>query len=261
MLKLAINLSMIFTEVPLLQRFTLAKTQGFDHVEIQFPYVCSIEEISRELQQQQLKLCLINVPAGDLMQGGNGLAGVPGREAEFATAVEQAIHYATQLGVPMLNILVGRQPEGVALADCLQTLTKNLRFACERFAAHQIQPVIEMINGVNMPGFLIQNMTQALSLLDAVQRPNLKLQYDCYHMAMMGENITTCFQDHLPHIAHIQFADWPQRHEPDTAQLNFEAFFQAIHQSRYTGFVAAEYIPSQPSIQSLQWKLHYFPNN
>lgn len=259
MLKLAVNLSMIFTEVPLLQRFALAKMHGFDTVEIQFPYAHSSAEIAAELSQQQLQLCLINVPAGDLMQGGCGLAGVPGREAEFAAAVEQAIAYATELNVPTLNILVGKQPEGVALRECLDTLVNNLQWACDRFAAYNLQPVIEMINGINMPGFLIQTMAQAQALLAAVQRPNLKLQYDCYHMAMMGEDIQQCFQKNIQQIAHIQFADWPNRHEPDTAQLNFTAFFQAIEQSSYTGVVAAEYIPSLTSAQSLQWKQRYFP--
>ena len=260
MLKLAVNLSMIFTEVPLLQRFALAKAQGFGTVEIQFPYVHSIDEIAAALSQHQLQLCLINVPAGDLMQGGCGLAGVPGCEAEFAAAIEQAIAYASQLQVPTVNILVGKQPEGIAYADCLDTLTQNLRLACDRLAAHNIQPVIEMINGINMPGFLIQRMAQAQDLLTRVQRPNLKLQYDCYHMAMMGEDVIQCFQNNRQHIAHIQFADCPGRHEPDTAELNFTAFFQAIAQSGYTGFVAAEYVPSQSSLQSLQWKQRYFPS-
>ena len=258
MLKLAVNLSMIFTEVPLLQRFALAKAQGFDTVEIQFPYVHSIDEIAAALSQHQLQLCLINVPAGDLMQGGCGLAGVPGCEAEFAAAIEQAIAYASQLQVPTVNILVGKQPEGIAYADCLDTLTQNLRLACDRLAAHNIQPVIEMINGINMPGFLIQRMAQAQDLLKRVQRPNLKLQYDCYHMAMMGEDVLEALKENIHDIGHIQFADCPGRHEPDTAQIHFAEIFQWLNQSTYSGYIAAEYRPQAHSSHSFAWKDKYF---
>ncbi len=103
MIKLAVNLSMIFTEVPLIERFALARAQGFNHVEIQFPYELTIGQIQNQLSTHQLNLCLINVPAGDLMQGGHGLAGIPGQEIEFRHAVEQAIQYATALNVPRVQ--------------------------------------------------------------------------------------------------------------------------------------------------------------
>lgn len=257
-MKLAANLSTLFTEAPLIERFALAAAQGFKHVEIQFPYELSIEEIQHALNQHQLSLCLINVPAGDLMQGGHGLAGIPGRETEFQHAVQQAIEYAAALDVPSVNILAGRQPEQFSHTQCIQTLVNNLNWACERFAAHQIQPLIEMINGVNMPNFLIQTMQQGLELLSSVQQPNLKLQYDCYHMAMMGADIVTLFDQHVEHIAHIQFADYPGRHEPDSATLPFSTFFNQIKNSPYHGFVAAEYLPQQQTQDSFAWKNKYF---
>lgn len=257
-LKLAVNLSMIYQEVPLLQRFVAAKAQGFAHVEIQFPYELSIETLATTLAEQQLSLCLINVPAGDLMQGGLGLAGVPGREAEFAAALDQALDYASALKVPNLNVLAGRQSPHFERAECLATLARNLNLACERAAQQQVQVVTEMINGINMPGFLIQDMAQGLELLTAVNHPNLKLQYDCYHMAMMGENVSTCLRDHIQHIGHIQFADCPGRHQPDSGEIDFAEFFQSIAQSAYRGFVAAEYVPHPNSTQSMQWKSRYF---
>lgn len=257
-MKLAANLSTLFTEVTLLERFALAAKQGFQHVEIQFPYELSVVEIQQALNQHQLSLCLINVPAGDLMQGGNGLAGIPGREIEFQLAVEQAIAYATVLQVPRVNILVGRQPEQVSRAQCLHTLVNNLNWACEHLATHQIQPVIEMINGINMPNFLIQTMQQGLELLTLVQQPNLKLQYDCYHMAMMGADIVALFKQHVEHIGHIQFADYPGRHEPDSATLPFSIFFNQIKNSSYHGFIAAEYFPQQHTQDSFTWKNKYF---
>ena len=127
---LAVNLSMIFTEVPVIERFALAHAHGFEHVEIQFPYELDIFDIRTQLEQHNLSLCLINVPAGDLMQGGNGLAGIPGREVEFHHALELAIHYATALDVPRVNILAGKQPLDADLLPCLNTLSSNLKLAC-----------------------------------------------------------------------------------------------------------------------------------
>ncbi len=257
-MKLAANLSTLFTEVPLLERFALAAAQGFKHVEIQFPYELSIKDLQQQLEQHQLSLCLINVPAGDLMQGGHGLAAIPGCEVLFQQAVELAIEYATALHVPRVNVLAGRQPSDCSHAACIQTLTDNLIWACPRFAEHQIQVLVEMINGINMPNFIIQNMQQGVDLLTQVNQTNLKLQYDCYHMAMMGEDIVQCFMQHIEHIAHIQFADYPGRHEPDSATLAFTDFFHSIQQSQYEGFVAAEYIPTQHTLDSLAWKNKYF---
>ncbi|WP_291370105.1 MULTISPECIES: hydroxypyruvate isomerase family protein, partial [unclassified Acinetobacter] len=243
MIKLAVNLSMIFTEVPLIERFALAYAHGFQHVEIQFPYELSIEQIQTQLTLHDLSLCLINVPAGDLMQGGNGLAGVPGQEIEFHRALEQSIQYATALNVPSVNILAGKQPLDADLLPCLNTLAKNLKLACSMFAAHNIQPVFEMINGTDMPRFLVQNIAQAQEMLEAVRHPALKMQYDCYHMAMMGEDVLQALQENIHDIGHIQFADCPGRHEPDTAQIHYAEIFQWLNQSPYTGFTAAEYKP------------------
>ena len=258
MSKLAVNLSMIFTEVPLIERFALAHQQGFQHIEIQFPYELSIETLRTQIQRYDLDICLINMPAGDLMQGGNGLAGVPGREIAFHQALELAIEYATALNIPSVNILAGKQPEDADLLPCLNTLSNNLKLACYLLSDHNIQPVFEMINGTDMPRFLVQNIAQAQEILEAVQHPALKMQYDCYHMAMMGEDLLSSLKENIDWIGHIQFADCPGRHEPDTAQINFEQFFSWLAQSPYTGFISAEYKPQSHSDQSFTWKDKYF---
>lgn len=258
MIKLAVNLSMIFTEVPLIERFALARAQGFSHVEIQFPYELSIEQIQTQLTVHDLTLCLINAPAGDLMQGGNGLAGIPGKEIEFRQAVDQAIVYANALHVPSVNILAGRQPQDADLLPCLNTLSSNLKMACQMFSAHGIQPVFEMINGTDMPRFLIQNIAQAQEILEAVRHPALKMQYDCYHMAMMGENILEGLEENIDFIGHIQFADCPTRQEPDTGKIDYASIFSWLKQSRYAGYTAAEYRPSQASENTFAWKDKYF---
>ncbi|OTG83192.1 hydroxypyruvate isomerase [Acinetobacter sp. ANC 4558] len=258
MYRLAVNLSMIFTEVPLIERFALAKKYGFNAVEIQFPYELKVQELRKELEKNQLHLCLINVPAGDLMQGGNGLACHPDKREEFQHALEQAIHYANQLHVPSVNILAGKQPSHLDYAICLDTLIDNLKLASALFDKYNLQPVFEMINGIDMPHFLIQNIAQAQHILAAVQHPALKIQFDCYHMQMMGENILTALQGNIDNIGHIQFADCLGRHEPDTGSIPFHDIFTWLKQSTYKGFLAAEYKPSQHSEQSFMWKNKYF---
>ncbi len=261
MTKLAVNLSMIFTEVPLIERFALAHKHGFHNVEIQFPYELSIEDIQSQLEHYDLRICLINVPAGDLMHGGNGLAGVPGREIEFHQALELAIEYAKALNVPSVNILAGKQPSDADLLPCLNTLATNLKLACHMFSELDIQPVFEMINGTDMPRFLVQNIAQAQEMLEAVQHPALKMQFDCYHMAMMGEDVLAALQENIYWIGHIQFADCPGRHEPDTAQIDYLSIFTWLKQSPYTGYTAAEYRPQSHSNQSFAWLDKYFSND
>ena len=257
-MKLAVNLSMIFTEVPLLERFALAHAHGFQNIEIQFPYELSITSIQEQLEHYQLQLCLINVPAGDLMQGGHGLAGIPGQEIAFHQALLHAIDYAKALHVPSLNILAGKQPLNADLLPCLNTLTENLKIACRLCQEHNIQPVFEMINGTDMPRFLVQNIAQAQDILEAVKHPALKMQYDCYHMAMMGEDVLQALQENIDFIGHIQFADCPNRHEPDTANIAYSEIFNWINTSNYKGFIAAEYKPSNSSMLSFEWKKKYF---
>lgn len=253
MLHFSANLSLLFTEVPLIERFALAKQYGFDAVEIQFPYELGIDDLAQQLQQHQQQLVLINVPAGDLMQGGDGLACVPGREHEFRQAVFQAIRYAIALNVPCVNILAGRQSVHADLLPCLETMAKNLRFACSEMSKAGITPVFEMINGIDMPRFLIQTVAQAQEMLEAVNHPALKIQFDCYHLAMMHEPILQSLQENLYHIGHIQFADYPNRHEPGTGEINFSAIFEFIRNSSYFGYTGAEYRPSGATIDSLHW--------
>lgn len=253
MLQFSANLSLLFTEVPLIQRFELAKQAGFNAVEIQFPYELSLDELTQQLASHQLSLVLINVPAGDLMQGGDGLSCVPGREHEFRQAVFKAVRYASVLNVPCVNILAGRQPIHADLLPCLETLAKNLRFACDEFSSAGISPVFEIINGIDMPRFMIQTMAQAQEMLEAVHHPALKIQFDCYHQAMMQEPVLDHLQQNIKHIAHIQFADCPNRHEPATGTINFDEIFEFIKSSDYQGYTGAEYRPLTTTADSLGW--------
>lgn len=253
MLRFSANLSLLFTERPLLERFAAARAAGFDAVEIQFPYELPIEAIRHQLNEHALRLVLINVPTGDLMQGGDGLACVPGRENMFRHAVIDALRYADALQVPTINVLAGRQPEGENIARCLHTLSMNLRHAAETFQSAGITTVMEAINTVDMPRFLLHSVDQMQEMREIVDHPTLKMQLDCYHMARMGENVPQSLQDTIGAIGHIQFADLPGRHEPGTGTMDYPAIFRLLEALPYEGWTGAEYHPSALTEQTLGW--------
>lgn len=254
MLKFSANLSLLFTELPLLERFAAARRAGFQAVEIQFPYELSIEAISAELDRHELELVLINVPAGDLMQGGNGLAGVPGQEQSFRRAVLQALPYAQQLGVSCVNVLAGRQTADADLVQCLHTLVANARYAAEAFHSIGVITTLEAINTFDMPGFLISNIAQMQEILEAADHPTLKMQFDCYHLARMGEDIVSSLLENVSQIGHIQFADAPERGAPGTGKLPLQGIFEVIEMLPYAGWTGAEYRPGELGTEaSLEW--------
>lgn len=254
------NLSLLFTELPLRERFAAARAAGFDAVEIQFPYELGIGDIRRELERHTLELVLINVPAGDLMQGGDGLAGVPGREQQFRRAVLQAMPYVQQLGVRCVNVLAGRQPEDADLLHCLHTLTANARYAAEAFQSIDVTTTLEAINTIDMPRFLVHNIAQMQEILEAADHPTLKMQFDCYHLAMMGEDVIAGLEENWPQIGHIQFADLPGRGAPGTGILPWNSIFDCIDELPYNGWCGAEYRPgpagTEASMQGWQRWLH-----
>lgn len=259
MLKFSANLSLLFTERPLIERFAAARAAGFAAVEIQFPYELPIAAIRHELARNDLQLVLINVPAGDLMQGGDGLAGVPGREQAFRHAVRDALCYAEALQVPTVNVLAGREPEGESLARCLHTLAGNLRYATETLHTIGVTTVMEAINTVDMPRFLLHSLAQMQEMQEVVDHPALKMQFDCYHMQHMQEDILQALQANIQAIGHIQFADTPGRQEPGTGEMNYDAVFALIRELPYRGWCGAEYRPSGRTEDSLGWLHQWQP--
>lgn len=249
----AANLSLLFREYPLIDRFAAAHAAGFKAVEIQFPYELSAPEIRAELDAYDLELVLINVPAGDLMQGGNGLACVPSREQLFRLAVMDALHYAQYLDVSRVNVLAGRQPQDVDLLDCLHTLASNLRFAAETFQQDGITTTFEAINTYDMPRYLINTVAHMQEMIEAVDHPTLKMQFDCYHMARMNEDLARALQENITRIGHIQFADVPNRGQPGTGNINYPAIFNLIDRLGYQGYCGAEYHPTGNTMDSFAW--------
>jgi hydroxypyruvate isomerase len=253
MLNFAANLSVLFSEVELINRFKTAKQAGFEAVEIQFPYSLSAETLKNVLEEQQLKLVLFNLDADDLLQGGEGLACVPEKRDQFRRAVAQAYEYAKLLQPEAINVLPGRCFNENQKKDYLKTLKENLCFAVEAFAPLGIKTVFEAINNQDMPGFIIHNGHQMLDVLSQLNLPTLFMQYDIYHAQMMGDKPEEFIARYAHKIGHIQFADCPGRGQPGTGQIDFERIFLVIDKSDYLGWVGAEYNPVGTTSESLDW--------
>lgn len=247
------NLSLLFTELPLLERVRAAAEAGFAGVEIQFPYEVPAAALQAELQRSGLPLVLFNLPAGDLMQGGAGLAAVPGREAQFAAGLRQALEYAEVLRPQKINVLAGRLAEGVEREQALALLAEHLRQTAEAFAGRGIAVLMEAINLHDMPGFLLNTPQHLLDMLARVGHPNLAAQLDFYHMARMGLDLADCVRQLQGHIGHVQFADAPGRGEPGSGELDFEPALAALRAQGYAGWLGAEYRPVGATSAGLGW--------
>ncbi|NIC36890.1 hydroxypyruvate isomerase [Halomonas desiderata] len=251
--KFAANLSMLFTEEDFLDRFKAAAEAGFKGVEYLFPYDYSAVELKARLDEHGLTQVLHNLPAGDWGAGERGIACHPDRVEEFRAGVEKAIDYATVLGCKQVNCLAGIQPQGVSLEQARRTLVENLRYAAEKLEAAGILLLAEPINTRDIPGFFLNRTEQALAIFDEVGSPNLKLQYDIYHMQIMEGDLAPTIEKHLARIAHVQLADNPGRHEPGTGEIHYPFLFAYLDRLGYDGWIGCEYKPKTTTREGLGW--------
>lgn len=257
-MKIAANLSMLFTEMPLIERIRAAGAAGFDGVEIQFPYELPAIRLKEELERAGLPLVLINLPAGDVMQGGAGLAAVPQRQDEFDIALESALSYAAMVRPRCVNLLAGRLAEGVSRDEALHTLVSNARKSAEAFDTLGIRVLAEAINPLDMPGFLINTPEHLDELMRAVDHPNFFALLDFYHMARQGIDLPLAIERLAGRIGHVQFADCPGRGAPGSGGVDFAAALAALARSGYQGWLAAEYKPGVAGTRAdLGWLLRW----
>lgn len=247
------NISMLFTESPFLERFSLANQAGFKAVEFLFPYAFSAEEIKSQLQANDLKLVLHNLPAGNWEEGERGIACLPDRIDEFRSGVFKAIEYANILEVPQLNCLAGKVPAGVELEMIKKTFLSNLKFAADELKKANLKLLIEPINTFDIPAFYLSKTQQAIDVLDEVGADNAFLQYDIYHAQRMEGELAGTIQKHLHRIAHIQLADNPGRNEPGTGEIHYDFLFKLLDRIGYSGWVGCEYKPLTNTLDGLSW--------
>ncbi|MFO0297127.1 MAG: hydroxypyruvate isomerase [Pseudomonadota bacterium] len=251
--RFAANLSMLFTEVPFLERFERAARAGFLSVEVQFPYEAPAAVVRDRLVSNRLRMVLHNLPAGDWAAGDRGIAADPARTAEFRQGVARALEYATVLQVPRLNCLAGKLPAGVTAAEGRATLVANLRYAAAALQAAGLTLLIEPINRFDVPGFVVQRSDDAIALMGEVGAPNLKLQYDVYHQQRTEGELAATIERLLPRIGHIQVADNPSRHEPGTGEIAWPFLLAHLDRIGYAGHVGCEYKPAGATEAGLNW--------
>jgi hydroxypyruvate isomerase len=252
--KFAANLTMLFTELPFLDRFERAAQAGFEAVEFLFPYAWPAAEIKARLQGNGLQPVLHNLPAGDWDAGERGIACHPDRVAEFRNGVARAIEYATALGVPQLNCLAGKRPNEVAPDVARAAFVDNLRHAAGQLQKAGLRLLIEPINGFDIPGFFLNRTDQALAILDEVGADNAFVQYDVYHAQRMEGELAATVERCLPRIGHIQIADNPGRHEPGTGEINYAFLFAHLDRIGYAGWIGCEYKPATSTEAGLAWR-------
>ncbi len=252
--RLAANVSMLFPELPFLERFAAARAAGFRYVEYQFPYAWQAAEVARGARDAGVEVVLHNLPAGDMTKGERGIACLPGREAEFRDAVERGIEYAKAAGCPRVNCLAG-----IAAADQIhfETFVKNLRHAARRFAEAGLQLLVEPISTRAVPGFFLTRSAQAVDVLNAVSEPNAFIQYDAYHMQIMEGDLAFTLERLHARIGHVQIADVPGRHEPGSGEINFAFLLAHLDAIGYAGWVGCEYNPAGDTLEGLKWARPY----
>ena len=249
--RFAANLTMMFNEVPFLERFAGAADAGFKAVEYLFPYEHPCEEIASRLSANGLTQALFNMPPGDWGAGERGIASLAGREAEFETSVDTALRYAKATGVGRLHMMAG-------LGDkrdhaTLARYKTAIEYAAGKLAPHGIDLLLEPLNSRDMPGYVLDDYDFAADLITALSIPNLKLQFDIYHCQILHGDVTIRMRQYLPIIGHVQIASVPSRHEPLSEELNDAFLFDELDRLGYTGFVGGEYRPKAGTLAGLGW--------
>jgi hydroxypyruvate isomerase len=261
----AANLSLMYTELPFLERFGAAARDGFSAVEYLFPYGHRATELVARLKDHGLRQVLFNAPAAGLEcaamatawdRGERGTAALPGREGEFRVGVCEALRYAEALDCPRIHLMSGLAPQGAAHNALWSTCVANLQWAAAQAGACAREVLVEPINQRDMPGYWLNRQDEAHALLDAVGSPHLKVQMDLYHCQVTEGDVAAKLQRYLPtgRVAHIQIAGVPGRHEPDQGELHYPYLFSVIDRLGYSGWVGCEYRPRAGTSAGLGWR-------
>lgn len=247
--RFAANLSMMFQELPFLDRFEAAANAGFTAVEYLFPYEFEAEVLAERLKAAGLKQVLFNLPPGDWQVGERGLAALKGREEDFAAAVAKALDYADILGNTLLHAMPGLRHHG---ADH-QTYVANLKYAAAEAGKRGKTIIIEPINQRDIPGFFLSTTAQARGVIAEVGSDHLGLQFDLYHRQIQEGDVAMAIREFGGLAKHYQIASPPDRAEPDNGEMNYQFLFEEIDRTGYAGWIGCEYIPRGETVAGLGW--------
>ena len=250
-MRLAANLSILFPGLPFLERFDAAARAGFDAVEFWWPNReldagMAEEAVVAAARAANTSVVMMNFDGGDLEAGDRGLAADPARVEAFREHVPRALGLARRLGCRKLNALAGRATPDVPLERQQDLLAETIGFAAGRAAALGSTILLEPLNLVESPGYLIPDVLSALDLIERVGHPNVRVQVDVYHIGMAGADPVAMIRHAAGRIGHVQFADVPGRHEPGTGRLPFADIVTALREVGYDDTVALEYDPTLP---------------
>ena len=220
-----------------------------------------MDEIGEAISKHNLELVLFNMPPGNFGEGERGLACLPDRINEFEDSVEAALEYAVPLGCSRLHCMAGIKPDNYSQKKIRDTYIKNIQYAADKCAPKNINIMIEAINTRDMPNFYLNYSSQASQLLNSINRENVKMQFDIYHMQIMEGDLTPKIKKFISEIGHMQLADTPGRHEPGTGEINYPFIFSKIDEYGYKNWIGCEYKPISTTVDGLHWIQNYLDKN
>ena len=252
--RFAANLAYLFTERPLRERIGAAKAAGFGAVEFQMPYDHAPAVLKAEIERHGVAVLGLNTALG--RPGEAGLAAVPGREQEFAALFRLALDYIVAIGGNAVHCLAGLvPPEQRPAAD--PVFVANLARAADAAGEKGVKLLIEPLNARDRPGYFLSRVEHGADVIVKVGRPNVRLQFDCYHVQITQGDLIKRIEQFLPVIGHVQVAAVPSRQEPDEGEINYPAIYEALDRVGYAGWVSCEYRPRARTEDGLGWGRAY----
>jgi 2-dehydrotetronate isomerase len=252
--RFAANLGYLFTERPLLERIDAAARAGFKAVELQFPYDVPASTVKAAIEKNKLTILGLNTPPG--REGEFGLAAVPGREKDFQVLFGKALDYAAAIGGSAVHCLAGHvPPEQRPAAE--RVYIDNLKRAADLAQPKNITLLIEPINARDRPNYFLNHVEHAADIVAKTGKANLRMQFDFYHVQIVGGDLITRLEKYLPVIGHLQCGLVPDRHEPDEGEINYPAVFAVVDRLGYQGWIGAEYHPRGRTEDGLGWARPY----
>jgi len=253
--RFAANLGYLFTEHTLLERIDAAAAAGFKAIELQFPYDVPATAVKAAIVKNNMTILGLNTPPGE-REGEFGLAAVPGREKDWQVLFARALDYASAIGGSAVHCLAGKvAPEQRPAAD--RVFVDNLARAADLAAAQNIMLLIEPINSRDRPNYFLNHVEHAADVIAKIGKPNIRMQFDFYHVQIVGGDLIHRLENFFPAIGHLQCAAVPSRHEPDEGEINYPAVFEAVDRLGYRGWIGAEYRPRRRTEQGLGWARAY----
>jgi hydroxypyruvate isomerase len=258
--KFAANLSMMYTELPFMERFDACARDGFTAVEFLFPYAFPAEAIAAALRRNGLQQVLFNGPPGDFDKGERGIASLPGREAEFRAGIEQAIDYLGALGCRQLHVMAGLVHDEAQRSSQRQRYLDNVAWAARRLAEVGVTALIEPINTRDIPGYLLNTQADAHDVVAHVGLPGLSVQMDLYHCQIVEGDVASKIRKYAGRFAHVQIAGVPDRNEPDLGEVHYPYLFGVLDAVGCDGWVGCEYRPRAGTSAGLGWIRPWVPD-